>query len=236
MTNAVPTTRRAAWWNHPRFAKARPMLIDTAVPAACYYILHSWLGHSAILAFSVAAVLLSARVVATAVRERRIDSFQILVLASILVSLVLAILAHDSRIALLRGSIYSSVLGLGCVITTFAGKPLLERIMRPGLALTAPELEAAWEQCWDRDQPFRRRVRQLNLLYGTSFLASAATRAWVVYHTSEGVAVAASGVPGLVISGVVAIATGVLAMPLVTAMEQVRKEKAAKEEAVEAGT
>ena len=225
----------ASWWSHPRFAKARPMLIDTAVPAACYYILHSWLGLSAIFAFSVAAVVLSGRVAATAVRERRIDSFQILVLVSILVSLALAILAHDSRIALLRGSIYSAVLGLGCVVTTFAGKPLLERIMRPGLALTAPGMEAAWEQCWETDQPFRRRVRQLNLLYGASFLASAATRAWVVYHTSEGVAVATSGVPGLIISGVVAVATGVLAMPLVNAMERVRKENAEAEESVEAG-
>jgi intracellular septation protein A len=221
----------AAWWSHPRFAKARPMLIDTALPAGCYYILHSWLGHSALFAFSVAAVLLCARVGFTVARERRIDSFQILVLASILVSLALAIIADDSRIALLRGSIYSTVLGVGCVVTTFVGTPLLERIMRPGLALTSPGLEEAWEQCWDTDHPFRRRVRQLNLLYGASFLASAATRAWVVYHTSEGVAVVASSMPGLVISGVVAIATAVLAMPLVNALEQVRKEHAEKAEA-----
>ena len=187
------------WWNHPRFARARPGVVDGLVPVLLFYLLHSWLGRSEIFALTAGSAFLAVRVLATMLRQRKADGFQLFLLGLNTVSLALAALSDDPRIVLARQSVVSLAIAGGCLATTFAGKPLLGLLLRPSFDLMSQHHRPAWEQCWDDDAEFRRRIRTLNFLIGVMTVLTAVSRVYVVYHTSAEVAILAAGLPSLVI-------------------------------------
>ncbi|EFV12825.1 VC0807 family protein [Segniliparus rugosus] len=187
------------WWNHPRFVRARPGIIDGLVPVLLFYALHTGLGCSEILAITAGAVFLAARVLVTMVRQRKADSFQLFLLGLTAVSLALAALSDDPRIVLARQSVVSLLIAAGCVATTFFGKPLLGVLLRPSFDLFSPHHTPAWDRCWEDDSAFRQKVRVLNFLVGATTTVSAVSRVYVVYHTSTEVAIVAGGLPSLAI-------------------------------------
>ncbi|MGL6235216.1 MAG: VC0807 family protein [Segniliparus sp.] len=187
------------WWSHPRFAKARPGLVDGLVPVLLFYLLHSWLGYSEIVALSAGTAFLAARVLATMLRQRRADGFQLFLLGLNIASLALAALSDDPRIVLARQSIVSLATAIGCLSTTFVGKPLLGLLLRPSLDLMSPHHRPAWDLCWDDDAQFRQKIRALNFLIGVTTALTAASRVYVVYHTSTEVAILTAGLPSLAI-------------------------------------
>lgn len=187
------------WWNHPRFARARPGLVDGIVPVLLFYLLHSLLGRSEIVALAAGSAFLAIRVLATMVRRRKAEGFQLFLLGLNTVSLVLAALADDPRIVLARQSAVSLALAVGFLVTTFLGKPLLGLLLRPSFDLMSQHHRPAWDQCWDEDAGFRRRIRALNFLIGVTSVLVAVSRVYLVYHTSTEVAVFAAGLPALVI-------------------------------------
>jgi hypothetical protein len=210
------------------------MVIDMAAPVASFFVLHVLLGAGTILALCVGAVVAGLRTLYRAARLRRLSAFPLMMLVILAATLVLVFITGDPRLVLAKSAVIPAVGGSYGIITNFFGRTLLHDVAGPFVTKGDPRLTAAWQDCWEHDATFVRRLRLLNLIWGIGFVVSAVLRVVIIYRVPLDVAVLAGQVPTIVALLTLILLTRVLGGPLVAALRA--RADAAGEPEVPAGT
>jgi hypothetical protein len=188
-----------------RIAAIRNIVIyDLAGPLIAYALLR-YAGLSAVLALVISGIFPAFGVLTNVIRNRRIDVIGILVLSGIVVGTVLGLASRNARLVLLEGSVPTAVLGVACLVSLRARRPLMFRF---ALELRGAGTERGREfaEQW-KHEGFRRAVRLITVVWGLGFLGEAAARIAIVESTPTGTALVISKVLPYVFVGVLGVWT-----------------------------
>jgi hypothetical protein len=186
-----PTARHAPARGGRIRSIAMIVIFDVAAPLAAYSLLRS-AGLPAVTALLLSGVFPTVAVTVSAIRSRRLDVIGALVLAGIVVGTALGLVSHSTRPLLIEGSVPTAVLGVACLGSLWARRPLMFGLARefagPDTA-QGREMTRLWQY-----EGYRRVFRVITAVWGAAFLVEAALRVVIVYHTSTGTALVSSTV------------------------------------------
>jgi len=166
------------------------LAFDIGAPIAVYYLLHS-LGVGNLTALAAGAALPAASAGYTLAVERRADGVALFVLATVLASIVVSVVARDPRFLLARDGLITGLWGLWFLASTRARRPAAFVFARPLLEGRKMFAVRDWDALWQAEPAFRRIWRITTLIWGTGMLADAAVRVVISYTLPVAV------VPGL---------------------------------------
>jgi hypothetical protein len=116
--------------------------------------------------------------------RHHLDTFAILVLVELAISVFLALISSDPRFVLARPAVYTAIAGI-YAFSTLRGKPFMVRITRPIAAGGDPIRAAAFDRAWDESARFRAAERWMTAGLGVMLLAEAVLRVVIVYSQPE---------------------------------------------------
>ncbi|WP_438483988.1 VC0807 family protein [Streptomyces sp. S186] len=146
-----------------------PLTVNIALPLVLYYVLRAqdvaqW------QALLLSGVLPAAHALGTALVRRRVDFFDLLVVALLAVSAGLSAVGGSPRLLLLKDAALPSALGLWILSSLFAARPFAYHFgRRMAGSAGRPAVERAWRELPD----FRAALRGMTMLWGGSQLLDA---------------------------------------------------------------
>lgn len=179
------------------------VVFDIAAPLVAYRLFRSD-GMPAVTALLLSGVFPVAGVIISAVRNRRPDVVGAVVLAGIAVGTIAGLVSHDARLLLIEGSVPTAVLGVACLGSLRARRPLFFSVV---LEFTGPDSAKGREMTRLWQQGYGRIFRVITAVWGTGFLVEAALRVVIVYNTSTGTALAFSKVMPFVTGAILSVWT-----------------------------
>ncbi|HEV7471064.1 MAG TPA: VC0807 family protein [Pseudonocardia sp.] len=166
----------------------RGLAWDVGLPVAVYYALHL-LGASDWVALLAATGVAGLRLVWTALRDRALNAFALVMLIVYGIGLVLAFATGDPRLLLLRSSITTAAVGVAFLVSAALGRrPLTlaaQQSFSPG---SAAELAEGY-----RTQPLTRHGHRVSsTVWGAGLVAESVLRIPIVFLLPVDVAVGLS--------------------------------------------
>ena len=161
-----------------------PFLLDLIIPIGGYFLLHNAFGLSPFWALSIGGLGTMVNAIATTVRRGRLDSFGMLVVLEVAMSVVLLFVSRDPRVLLLKPAFYVGIGGLWALASLRVGKPLVYEAGKPFATKGDPELVGAYERAYEHSTRFRSALRTVTAVWGVAFLLDAVLRAVIVYRFS----------------------------------------------------
>jgi hypothetical protein len=168
------------------------LAFDIAAPTALYYVLRS-AGASNLMALSVAAVLPALAALYRLAVKRRVDAVALVVLATIVVTIALSVVAHDVRFLLARDGFITTLWGLWFFATLRARRPAAFIFARPLMEGRKVFGTRSWDSLWETDATFRRIWRISTVIWGAALLADAVIRVVMAYSLPVDVVPALGG-------------------------------------------
>lgn len=175
----------------------RDALVDAFAPLLTYLVLH-FLGVPPLIALIVGTAVALGTTIMHTIRRKRLDAVGLLVLAEIGVSIVLQMLTMDTRLLMVKPSLYSAIGAVYLTYTAFRDRPLTYEGSRPMATHGDPERLVAYERAWERSPTFRTLHRASTLGWAAAFLVDAILRVVIVYGTPGERAAWLANVPHLV--------------------------------------
>jgi hypothetical protein len=151
------------------------LLADVVAPLAAYYLLRAF-GASELLALGAGGALSGLRVLAEAVRRRRLDAVAGVVLGLFGLELLVLAVSGSVRLVLAADSIPTGVLGLVFLGSLGARHVVAYRLLLGLLTGGRPAAEPFWQRAWTDGPTFRHALRMLTLGWACLLLAEAALR------------------------------------------------------------
>lgn len=184
MTNSdVPTTSEKPV--NPVLVMVRGLAWDVGLPVATYYALHL-LGVSDWVALLAASGVAAARIVWSAIRERKLNQFALVMLLVYGLGFALAFVTGDPRTLLLKGSFVTAAVGAVFLATAIHGRrPLTLSAAQSFVPAKAEKLT----ELYATDARFRHSFRLTSTVWGVGLLAEATLRIPLVYLLPIDVAV-----------------------------------------------
>ncbi|MFJ2741997.1 VC0807 family protein [Streptomyces sp. NPDC087440] len=171
---AVDTARPRRTPN-PVLQSLTPLIVDAGVPLAAYYALKA-AGLGTVSALAVSSALPALRVVWGLVKDRRVNGFAALILCVNAASIALSVVTGDPRLMLAKDSAVSSVVGVGILVSAFAGRPVMRNALKPAVVKNSVRHAAAWERLQAASPRFRRLERNFSLVWGVALTAECVVR------------------------------------------------------------
>jgi hypothetical protein len=175
------------------------VIFDIAGPLAAYSLLRS-AGLTAVTALLLSGVSPALGVTIGAIQNRRLDVVGAVVLAGIIVGTLLGLVSHNARLALVEGSVPTTVFGVACLGSLWARRPLIFSfaldLIGPGTA-KGQEMTLFWQH-----EGFRQSFRVITAVWGAGFLVEATLRVAIVYSASTGTALAISKITPFVFGAI----------------------------------
>lgn len=161
--------------------------------AACAVTAILWLAGTGVTASIVAGTVVTAACAGLLLfsGRRQLDSFALLVLAELALSVIMSLVSADSRFILARPAVYTAAAGV-YALATVRGKPFMMGVTRPFAAAGDPVRAEAFDRAWYESARFRVAERLMTALLGVVLLAEAALRVVTVYSQPEGAVLKAS--------------------------------------------
>ncbi|MBB5889967.1 VC0807 family protein [Kutzneria kofuensis] len=172
------------------------LVFGIGLPIVVYYGLTA-LGLGDGPALGVAAGAVAVSLLPKAVRERRLDGLGMVVLATCLISLALALLSGNERIILAKDPATSGLAGLAFLATCVVGRPATFHFSRRLRAFT-PEQRAHWDRLWATEAHFRSLHRTSSAVWGAVLFGESVLRMVLVFTLPPSVMVGLSTVIELV--------------------------------------
>jgi hypothetical protein len=160
--------------------QAGQLLIGIAAPTALYYALHA-AGVSNLAALSSTAILSAVTAIYTLVVKRRVDALTLVVLATVVLTIVLSVVAHDPRFLLARDGFITGLWGFWFIVTLRARRPAAFLFARPLMEGRKVFGTRSWDSLWETDAQFRRIWRVSTVVWGAATLADAVIRFVMAY-------------------------------------------------------
>ena len=176
LTDSAPAPETTA--RQDRLAALAPIIVfDIAGPLAVYYGARG-AGMSTVGSLVVSGVLPAIRVIATIVRQRRVDVIGALVLSGIALGTAVGLISDNARLYLLDGLVPTVVLGGVCLLSLLWEKPMMFRIALETMGHDSAR-GRAFESMW-RYPSFRRIFRRITMVWGVVFLLESALQALII--------------------------------------------------------
>ena len=177
---AAPSTSRSRRAARPGAAAFGPLALDVVAPLAGYFLLHSALGLGQAASLGLASVVPAARTALGLARERRINTWAALMLATNLIGLALAGATGDARLMIAKDGLLSGAVGLAALGSVLTARPLMSGVLMPFLTRGDRLRTAAWERLAGggatRSQAFRRHERTFSAVWGVALLGECVAR------------------------------------------------------------
>ncbi|WP_436761503.1 VC0807 family protein [Streptosporangium sp. V21-05] len=158
-----------------RRAAAVLMLVDLVLPIGLYYALRAAdVGY--VTSLVVSSLVPGTGMVATLVRERRLDSVGLFMVSAMLVSAGLSVVGGSPRFLLLKGALVMVVAGGWFLATARGPRPLALQFSRPLLEGRVGARDVSWDDLWAASPRFRRVWRVSTVIWGVGALVDAALR------------------------------------------------------------
>jgi hypothetical protein len=182
----------------PRFrVLLRSLVVNAALPLALVQIL-THRGVDLIVALAISAAFPVGWTLVEAIRRRKIDLIAGISLFFIVAGIGASFLTHDPRLALAKESFGTGLLGLICLGSLLAPRPLMFYFGREFATGGDPARVVRWDQAW-QFAFFRKVQRTLTAVWGVAWLLEASLRFSMAYHLAPPVT--------LVLSPILAIVT-----------------------------
>ncbi len=146
------------------------LTVNILLPLGVYYALRAH-GTAQWQALLLSGVIPAAHALGTAVVRRRVEVFDLLVVALLAVSAATSLISGSPRVVLLKDAALPAVLGAWFLGTLWAARPFPFRF---GARLRGPVAEEEAERAWRERPEFRAALRGLTLLWGGGQLLDAA--------------------------------------------------------------
>jgi hypothetical protein len=159
------------------------VIVDVALPLATYFLLRQT-GMGAFWAYLISGVWPLLKLIAGAVRSRRLDAFSILILIFIVLGAVTALVTGDVRTLLVRDSITTGGFGLVCLVSLLFARPLLFYIGRT-FATDGSEAGYAWWNGLWQYPTFRSSQRVITAMWGIAYVAESVLRIVLAYTIDD---------------------------------------------------
>jgi hypothetical protein len=182
------------------------MVAEAGLPYLTYLVLRGQ-GVRTVSALVAGSVFPIAFIGYHAIRQRRLDGFGLVILATIAAGAALARLSGSSRIYLVKESFVTGTFGLAMLVSLLAPRPFMFYAGRKFATDGSPAGRAAWESYWPRSATFRRSNRVMTAVWGLAFVAEAVVRLVAAYTLSTSTVVALSGVVPLAVLGLLMVWT-----------------------------
>ncbi|MFK0293514.1 VC0807 family protein [Streptomyces sp. NPDC090442] len=151
--------------------------LDVVVPLAVFYECRA-AGTDQWLALVLAAIAPASGLALTWARQRHVDATALFVIASMTLSLLVAMVTGDPRALLARESWITGVLGLWILGSLALARPFLLDV---AVKVSPPGAARRFNELW-RDSPvFQRWLRLASVGWGTAFLLDAVARVVMAY-------------------------------------------------------
>ncbi|WP_326567625.1 VC0807 family protein [Amycolatopsis rhabdoformis] len=158
-------------------SSAFALLIDIGAPVGGYYLLRAF-GVAPVWALVLSGLPPAARILYTAVRQRRLDGMGLFVLAIVAVSVTTSLWTGDARLLLIRNAWFSTLAGFWLLASLFIGKhPVTYTAARALLPGKGPRFDALWDQ----RPSFRHVWRVLAVAWGVGGLLHSAISIGIAY-------------------------------------------------------
>jgi hypothetical protein len=169
--------------HHSTMRALGPLLLDVAVPVALYYVL-TGLGIGSTPALLVGGFVPFARSARSLVREGTADYLALMVAVLFVLSLALLAFTGSAKFMLAKESVGTALVGLWCLGSAWARRPMTFYTARPLLTKGRPVALACWDRLAERSDTFRSIQRRLAIFWGLGLLVEAAVRIGIVEHYS----------------------------------------------------
>jgi len=162
------------------------LAFDIGAPTGLYYALHG-AGLSNLAALSIAAVAPGLAAVYKLVVKHRVDAVALVVLATIVLTVVLSLVAHNPRFLLARDGLITALWGFWFIATVRARRPAAFLFARPLMEGRKVFGTRPWVSLWETDAQFRRIWRVSTIIWGAGMLIDAVIRVVMAYSLPVGV-------------------------------------------------
>ena len=174
-----------------------PMLFDLFAPIVVYYLMHL-IGASDFVALTIGGFVSGINAAVDVIRNRQARSIALLVFILFALSIALVFATQDPRFILMKPSIFIGAAGLFVFLTAFK-RPFMLEGMEPFATQGDPARKAKWEQAWQNDRSFQRRMKTATILTGLLLLGEATARVIIVLTEPVRLSVIASNLPGVML-------------------------------------
>ncbi|HEX4222834.1 MAG TPA: VC0807 family protein [Pseudonocardiaceae bacterium] len=168
-----PASSTAMAWRQTAIS----MALDVAAPLAVFYGARA-AGFDQWWALVLGAVPGIIGIALTWIRQRRLSSIGVFVLAGMALSVLVALFTGDPRALLARESWLSGALGLWMMASLLFSRPLLLDFM---MRVAGPAGAARYDRLWQGNRVFHRWFVIASIVWGTSFAIDAGIRVIMAY-------------------------------------------------------
>jgi hypothetical protein len=170
---------------------------DILAPLVAYFIVH-WFGARAFWALTVAGLVAGAGTMVNSIRRKKLDTIGVLVILELGASIIFLLVLRDSRLLLIRPSLYTGIASIYLAFSVFAGHPLSFDGAKPMAAKGGPRRLAAYERAWKDCAEFRSTHKIVTLGFALAFFVDSILRIIIVYEFPLDRALWISNVPHVV--------------------------------------
>ena len=156
------------------------LAFDMGGPIIVYYVLHA-AGLSNLAALSITAVVPGLSACSKLAVNRQLDPVALVVLATITVSVVVSLIAHNPRFLLARDGLITALWGFWFFATLAARRPAAFIFARSFMEGRKVFGTASWDSLWEANAGFRRIWRTSTVIWGTALLVDATLRVVMSY-------------------------------------------------------
>ena len=156
------------------------VVLNAVIPLLLYRLAIRYLEASEFVALSLAALFPLGLSIVDVSRSRTLDPVALISLVSILFSMIAAALGGSTKLLLIRESFFTGAFGIACLVSLALPRPLMFYFGRHFTAGRDPARIAEFNAGWQRER-FRRVVRLITMVWGTTSLGEFAIRVALVY-------------------------------------------------------
>jgi uncharacterized membrane protein len=171
----------------------REMIIDAAIPWACYQGSMAYVSHSEAVALLIASVFPMVKTLYGLRRRRQLDPVSVVILAALLFGLGALWFGGGAKLLLVRESLFTGVFGVACLVSLLwrSRRPVMFYFGRFFAAGSDPRKRAEFDQYWQYPG-FRRVQRIITLVWGLVFVGEFTLRVVLIYTLSPATVLAVS--------------------------------------------
>jgi hypothetical protein len=159
----------------------RPYVFDILGPLVGYAVVRA-LGATGFWAMTAAGSIAALAAAINSLRRKGIDAIGLFVFAEIAAGIAIMVFMRDSRLLLIRPSIYTAVASIFLTASALSGRPLTYPGARTMAARGGAARLAAYEQTWQTSPEFRRTHVLVTLGFGLCLAVDSVLRVIIVYH------------------------------------------------------
>lgn len=156
------------------------IVLNAVVPFLLYRLTKRYFSASDLIALSAATLFPLGLSILDVCRSRTLDPVAVISLMSILVSMIAVALGGNTRLLLIRESLFTGAFGVACFVSLALPRPIMFYFGRHFTAGRDPASIAEFNAGWQREE-FRHVARLITVVWGATSVGEFLLRVALVY-------------------------------------------------------